>query len=119
MFYGIIAVLAYLSYLIFEPFLKPLAWAIVLAVVFYPVHEWFTRRWGRTMAAIASTAAVTLILIVPTLLVMGAFVKQGVSAAQEIQQGVASDHFQWVNNLWAQIQQRFPEASPGDLAPTL
>jgi len=119
MFYGIIAVLAYLSYLIFEPFLTALAWAIVLVVVFYPVHEWLAWRWGQTMAAIASTAAVTLILIVPSLLVMGAFVKQGVSAVQEIQQGFSGSHFQWVNSLWAQIQQRFPEASPGDLATTL
>lgn len=119
MFYGIVAVLAYLSYLVFEPFLVALAWAIVLVVVFYPAHEWFARRWGPTIAALASTAAVTLILIVPTLLVMGAFVKQGVNAVQEIQQGVASDHFQWVNNLWTQIQQRFPEATPGDLATTL
>jgi predicted PurR-regulated permease PerM len=119
LFYGIIAVLAYLSYLIFEPFLAALAWAIVLVVVFHPVNEWLSRRWGRTMAAIASTAAVTLILIVPTLLVMGAFVQQGVSAVEEIQRGVTSGHFQWVNNLWSQIQERFPDASPGDLATTL
>jgi predicted PurR-regulated permease PerM len=119
MFYGIVAVLAYLSYLIFEPFLVALAWAIVLVVVFFPVHEWLTRRGGRTMAAIASTAAVTLILIVPCLLVMGAFVKQGVGAVQEIQQGFSSGHFEWVNHIWTQIQQRFPDASPGDLATTV
>jgi predicted PurR-regulated permease PerM len=119
MFYGIVAVLAYLSYLIFEPFLVTLAWAIVLVVVFYPLNEWLTRLGGRTMAAISSTAAVTMILIVPSLLVMGAFVKQGVSAVQEIQQGFSSGHFEWVSHIWAQIQQRFPEASPGDLATTV
>jgi predicted PurR-regulated permease PerM len=119
MFYVIIAVLAYLSYLIFEPFLAALAWAIVLVVVFYPLNEWLARRWGRTVAALASTAAVTIILIVPTLLVMGAFVEQGVSAVQGIKEGVSSGHFHWVNNLWAQIQQRFPEATPGDLSTTL
>jgi predicted PurR-regulated permease PerM len=119
MFYAILAVLAYLSYLIFEPFLAALAWAIVLVVVFYPLHERLARRWGRTPAAVTSTTAVTLILIAPTLLVMGAFVQQGVSAVEEIQRGVSSGHFQWVNHLWDQIQQRFPEANPGDLATTL
>src|SRR5580700_559112 len=119
MFYAILAVLAYLSYLVFEPFLAALAWAIVLVVVFYPLHERLARRWGRTPAAVASTTAVTLILIVPTFLIMGAFVHQGVSAVEEIQRGVSGGHFQWVNLLWDKIQQRFPEASPGDLATTL
>ncbi|MGH9713547.1 MAG: AI-2E family transporter [Candidatus Acidiferrales bacterium] len=119
LFYGIVAVLAYLSYLVFEPFLAALAWGIVLVVVFYPVNEWLARRWQSTLAAITSTAAVTLILIVPSLLVMGAFVRQGVSAAQDLQQGIASGHFQWVNDLWMHIQQRFPDANPGDLSTLL
>jgi predicted PurR-regulated permease PerM len=119
MFYAIIAVFAYLSYLIFEPFLAALAWAIVLVVVSNPLQERLARRWGRTIAAVISTTAVTLILIVPTLLVMGAFVRQGVSAVEEIQRDVSTGHFQWVNHLWDQIQQRFPDAAPGDLATTL
>lgn len=119
LFYGIVAVLAYLSFLIFEPFLAALAWAIVFVVVFYPVNEWLARRWGGKLAAFASTAAVTFILIVPSLLVMGAFVRQGVIAAEDIQRGVAGGHFNWVNDLWLRIQQRFPDANPGDLATIL
>jgi predicted PurR-regulated permease PerM len=119
LFYGIVALLAYLAYLVFEPFLVALAWAIVLVVVAYPVYERLARRWGPTTAAILSTAGVTLILIVPTLLVMGAFVRQGVDAAREIQLGVASGHFRWVNDLWTRIQQRFPDSSPADLATVL
>jgi len=119
LFYGIVALLVYLAYLVFEPFLAALAWAIVLVVVAYPGYWRLARRMGPTMAAVVSTAAVTLILIIPTLLVMGAFVKQGVGAVQEIQLGVASGHFRWVNDLWTQIQQRFPDASPADLGTVL
>jgi predicted PurR-regulated permease PerM len=119
LFYGIVALLAYLTFLVFESFLAALAWAMVLVIVSYPAYEWLARRWGTTMAAIASTVGVTLILIIPTLLVMGAFVRQGVDAVQEIQLGVAGGHFRWVNDLWTHIQQRFPDASPADLATVL
>lgn len=118
-FYSIIAALAYLSYLVFEPFLAALAWAVVFVVVFHPVNEWLTRRWGPTLASLISTAAVTLILIVPSLLVMGAFARQGVSAVGDMQQAIEGGHFQWVNTLWLQIQQRFPDSSPRDLSATL
>ena len=119
LFYGIVALLVYLVYLVFAPFLVPLAWAAVLVVVSYPAYEWLARRWGPVTAAIAGTLGVTLILIVPTLLVMAAFVRQGVDAVQSIQLQVANGHFTWVNDLWARIQQRFPEAGSEDLATSL
>jgi predicted PurR-regulated permease PerM len=119
LFYGIVALLVYLAYLVFEPFLVSLAWAAVLVVVSYPAYEWLARRWGPTTAAVAATLGVTLILIVPTLLVMAAFVRQGVDAVQSIQLQVANGHFTWVSDLWARIQHRFPEAGSEDLPTTL
>src|ERR1700685_2452661 len=65
--YGIALLLVYLAYLVFSPFLVPLAWAAVLVVVSYPLYEWVAREWGPTRAAILCTVAVTLILIVPVL----------------------------------------------------
>jgi predicted PurR-regulated permease PerM len=119
LFYGIAVLLVYLVYLIFEPFLVPLAWAAVLVVFAYPVYKPLARRWGPTGAAAATTAGVTLVLIVPMLLVMGAFVRQGVDAARSIQLGVANGHYAWINDLWIRIQERFPDANPTDLATLL
>ncbi len=119
LFYGIVLLLAYLVYLIFEPFLVALAWAAVLVVFSYPAYTRLARRWGPTAAAAASTAGVTLILIVPTLLVMAAFVREGVDAAHSIQLGMASGHFGWINDLWTRIQLKFPDANPTDLATLL
>ncbi|MGB0035316.1 MAG: AI-2E family transporter [Candidatus Acidiferrales bacterium] len=115
LFYGIVLVLAYLVFRIFEPFLAPIAWAVVLVVVSFPVYTRLSRRMRPAIAAVVMTFGITLILIVPTLLVMGAFVRQGVVAVREIQQGIASGHYAWVNDLWARIQARFPDANPGDL----
>jgi len=119
LFYGIVILLAYLVYSVFEPFLVALAWAAVLVIFSYPAFKWLERRWGRTKAAAASTFGVTLILIVPSLLVMGAFVREGVNAAQSLQNGMANGHFTWVNDLWARIQYRFAQESPVDLATLL
>ena len=115
LFYGILVVLAYLVFLVFEPFLAALAWAVVLVVVSYPVYARMARKWGPTLAASASTVGVLLVLIVPTLLVTGAFIHQAVEAVQEVQQQIQSGHFSWVNDLWLRIQERFPDANPGDL----
>lgn len=115
LFYGIFALLAYLVYLIFAPFLVSLAWAAILVVVSYPVYEILARRWGPKGASMASTVGVTLILIVPTLLVMTAFVRQAVDAVQSVQVGVQAGHYSWVGVLWLKLQQRFPRIIPADL----
>ncbi len=118
LFYGIVAILAYLAFLVFEPFLVPLAWAAVLVVVFYPWHRQVELRWGRAWAAVTSTLAVTLILIVPTIFVMTSFVRQGLAAARWAEQTLAAGHLTWVNNAWAWIQHHVPGGGPADL-PTL
>jgi predicted PurR-regulated permease PerM len=119
LFYGIVILLVYLAYLVFAPFLAPLAWAAVIVVVSHPAYEWMARRWGATKAAIAATVGVTLILIVPTLFVMIAFVQQGVSAAQSIQLKLSSGHWMWLNRLWSAIQTRFPNFTLEDLNTSL
>jgi predicted PurR-regulated permease PerM len=119
LFYGIVIVLAYLAFLVFEPFLGSLAWAVVLVVVSYPAYAWLARRWRPAAAAAVCTLGVTLILIVPMLLVMGAFVRQGVEAVQSVQRGIANGHFAWVNDLWVKIQLRFPGANAEDLGTVL
>jgi predicted PurR-regulated permease PerM len=119
LFYGIVALLAYLSYLIFAPFLTALAWAVVLVVVSYPAYRRLAARCGPTLAALLATAGITLILIVPALLIAGAFIRQGVQAVQQIQLGVLSGHFRWVNELWLKLVHRIPGANPVDLSELL
>jgi predicted PurR-regulated permease PerM len=115
LFYAIVAILAYLAFLVFQPFLPALAWAVVIVVVSYPAYERARRRFRPAIASILCTLAVTLILIVPTILVMGAFVRQGVQAAQTIQAQVASGHFDWVNRLWMEIESKLPDESQASL----
>lgn len=116
LFYGAVLLLGYLVYRIFQPFLVPLGWAAVLVVVFSPVHARLVRRLGRVPATLASTAGVTLILIVPALLLMTAFVREGIEAVREIQKGVAEGQFPFVQRAWEWVQQRAPGEGPADVA---
>lgn len=115
LFYGIVAILAYLVFLVFEPFLPALAWAVVIVVVSYPAYERALRRFSPTVAAVICTIGVIVILIVPAVLVMGAFVRQGVQAVQTIQVQVTSGHFDWVNRLWMEIESKLPDSSQASL----
>jgi predicted PurR-regulated permease PerM len=63
---GLTAVGLYLCYLIARPFLGPVVIALMLAIVFYPVHAKMQNRFGRPgAAAIASTTFVLLVVTVP------------------------------------------------------
>jgi predicted PurR-regulated permease PerM len=115
LFYGFIAVLGYLVFRIIAPFLAPLVWAGVLVVIFFSLHRKLEKRWGKIRAAAASTAAVTLMLVVPMILVSGAFVRQGLQIAHSSQQDLANGRFEWANKAWVSLQERFSEESSTDL----
>jgi predicted PurR-regulated permease PerM len=115
LFYSIIAILAYFSYRIFEPFLYSLAWAAILVVLTYPVYERVERRWGPSRAALATTVGVTLLIVVPLIFVASAFVKQAVDAVRSVRLGVELGQYAWVNRLWQRMQERFPSLIPSDV----
>jgi predicted PurR-regulated permease PerM len=111
-----LAVLLWLVYLVFRPFLIPLAWACVLASVSYPVYERLGRRgWKPAAAATLTTAAVTLVVIVPGVLVATAFVRQTVEIGAEFKEAFSGGQLDWVNRAWSALQGRFPPAADIDL----
>jgi predicted PurR-regulated permease PerM len=103
LFYGMILLLVYLVYRIFEPFLMPLGWAAVFAVIFYSLNKRLEQRWGRNLSAALSTAGVTLILIVPALLLMTLFVREGIDATRDLQASMAAGEFGGFNRAWGWI----------------
>ena len=100
-FYGVILLLIYFVFRIFEPFLVPLGWAAVFAVIFYAGNQRLEKQWGSNLAASLSTASVTLILIVPTLLLMVLFVREGIDATRGLQASIATGDYGWFSRAWA------------------
>jgi len=106
--WGGLAALLYLVYLVIEPFLIPLGWAGVLAVVFYPAHEKIARRCSDAQAAALSTLAVTLILIVPIVLVTIAFAREAFDAAGNLQNAFTEGRLGWIQRAWETLENRLP-----------
>jgi predicted PurR-regulated permease PerM len=115
LFYGIVAILAYLMYRIFGPFFSPLAWAAVLVVFVEPVNQRLVRPLGRTGAAAASTLAVALILVAPSIFLLTEFIRQGFTAAQAAQQQLHSGGYAWADSGWRWIHDHLAQGSPADL----
>jgi predicted PurR-regulated permease PerM len=109
--YGIVAVIAYLAFRIFEPFFVALAWAAVLVVVSYRAYEWLARRMRPSAAALASTLGVTVILIAPAVLILILFLRQGAEALRSIHLATATGRLSFLHGIWLHLQHRFPELS--------
>jgi predicted PurR-regulated permease PerM len=66
----LIAATFYVAYIIFNPFLKAIFLAFVLAIAFAPLHRWISRRIrGANNAALVTTCIVMLLVLVPFILV--------------------------------------------------
>jgi predicted PurR-regulated permease PerM len=106
-FYGCILLLGYFIYLLFAPFLAPLAWAAIFAAFFFRRHKQLESRLGKTAAASLSTLAVTLIIVVPFVLIAIAFIQEAsqtishIDIAANSSKGLARVQRAWV---WAQHQ---------------
>jgi predicted PurR-regulated permease PerM len=72
---GVVVGLAYLCFEALSPFLKLIAWSIILAVTLYPVHHWISQKLGGR-PKLTSTILVVLalaLLVIPTWLLMNSF----------------------------------------------
>src|SRR5713226_7705880 len=108
LFYGVLFLLAYLAFRVFEPFLVPLGWAGVLVVFFYPLHERLEKRLGKTRAAALSTAGVTLILILPALFLVSLFVRAALEATRAIERGLVEGQAPFLARAWEWVTKHGP-----------
>jgi len=100
LFYSTVLLLAYLLYLLFSPFLTPLAWAAILAALFHSPFRRLEARWGSARAAAFSTAGVTLVIVVPLVLVTMAFIQEATLAVGSADLSVQSEGFQRLQRIW-------------------
>jgi predicted PurR-regulated permease PerM len=114
LFYGCVLLLGYLLYQLFEPFLRPLAWAAIFAAFFHAKHKRLEQRFGRSAAASISTAAVAVIIVVPCVLIVMAFVDEARQTLGSIDLAAGSSRgIERVQRGWSWVQrQRFGRDIP-------
>src|SRR5260370_4431808 len=110
--YGVLLLLIYLVFRIYEPFLAALGWAAILVMFFFAMQERLGRRFFPRRAAVISTLAVTVLLIVPVILITTLFVREAVSISRGVQHSFAEEHAPMVAKKWAWIAQHVPGLDP-------
>jgi predicted PurR-regulated permease PerM len=94
--------LLYQFYRILSFFLGPLSWAALLALVFHPLHRGLRGllRRRETLSAFLITAAVILIVIVPTISLTAVLARQSVELYQRMNDFVGSGHLdEWIRQV--------------------
>ncbi len=70
------------------PFLLPILWAALAAIMFQPMFRWFrTKLKGDNRAAIATLLVITIAVIIPAFLIGGVVVEQATSVVVAFQEG--------------------------------
>ena len=110
--YGVLLLLIYLVFRIYEPFLTALGWAAVLVIFFYPMYLRLAKRIPQTQAAVVSTLAVTVLLIVPSIFVTTLFVREAVSISRGVQHSIAEQHSPPITKSWSWIAHHVPGIDP-------
>ena len=90
----ILVALAYLSYLVSAPPIKPLSWAILFSFMVYPVFRglrdrYFPRSASGNWAATLATGVVVLLLVVPTMFAGFVAAREGVRFYETVADVVA------------------------------
>lgn len=81
-FFGIMAVVGYLVWLMFAPFLSALALSAIIVTICYPLYlrvlEYMPRR-NETLAALGTTLLVLIIVILPVFLLTSAILREAIA----------------------------------------
>lgn len=75
----------YLCYLLVVPFIPALTWALAIAVVAYPVHEWMQRRLkNRSLVAALAVVIVTVTILAPAVFVVHQVTNDAAESARNV-----------------------------------
>jgi predicted PurR-regulated permease PerM len=91
----ITGIVAWLCYLVAEPFLPALAWALALAVVAHPVYSRIERRWhSPNLCAGTAVVAIALMLMTPAAFVTQSLAQEAAKYARVVEDGVRSGRWE-------------------------
>src|SRR3954452_2502430 len=114
-FYVLILLFGYLTYLVISPFLAPLAWATVFAIMFYGLHLELTPRIGATRSALAATLMTAILIVVPAVVLVSVVAHEAPQVVDYLQQA-SSNAPRQIEHTWEAIRRGSPTPLPEDPA---
>jgi predicted PurR-regulated permease PerM len=114
-FYALIVLIGYLTYLVISPFLAPLAWATVFAVMFSRVHHELSPRIGPTRSALAATLMIAVLIVAPAVVLVSIVAREAPQVIDYLQQiSLTAPH--QIDRVWEVVRRRSPMPLPDDPA---
>jgi predicted PurR-regulated permease PerM len=113
LFYLLVIVTGYLAYQVLSPFLAPLAWAAVFAMMFHGVHLDLAGRLGPNRAALVTTLLVALLIVGPAVLLVSILAREVPQVINYVQQASLSAPEQ-IERIWQMVRSRVPIPLPED-----
>jgi predicted PurR-regulated permease PerM len=104
-FFALLLLILYGAFLILSPFLKAITWALILALLVYPLYVWMLERLrGRaTAAALILIVLITLLVIVPGIQLAWFLSDEAVLLVQSVRSLVNGENgTPWQSLPWAQ-----------------
>lgn len=105
-FYTLLVVILYGAFLILTPFLTAIAWAVILAILVYPLYLWLLgmMRGRATLAALTVIAMIILIVIAPGIELVRFLTEEAILLVQSVRSLMDEDGKQgWLAKPWVQV----------------
>ena len=117
LFYAVVLAIGYLAFKVVAPFLAPLAWAVVFAMILAPLASFMQRRFSSTAAAALTTLIAALLIVGPAVGVMTVLVREVSGLIREFQQsGYNIPTPARLQELWDGIRAKVLFPLPADLS---
>ncbi|HEY2921848.1 MAG TPA: AI-2E family transporter, partial [Candidatus Binatia bacterium] len=104
-FFALLSLILYGVFLILTPFLTAITWAVILAILVYPLYAWLLQRLrGRAnLAAITVIVVITLLVIAPGIELVRFLADETVSLVQSVRSLLDEEGKQeWLAKPWVQ-----------------
>jgi predicted PurR-regulated permease PerM len=113
LFFVLVLLAAYLSYLILGPFLVPLIWATTFGILFHRMQARLAPRLGPNRAALVSTLVVAFAIIGPAVMLVAVVVREAPQVIGYLQQ-TSLQAPEFIERTWGTLKARSPVALPED-----
>lgn len=114
-FYVFVLLAGFLAFRVLVPFLAPLGWAAVFALLLQPVYRRLAPRLKPGLASLVTTLLAAFILVGPAVLLLSILVREITTVSGYIQHsGVIADTPARVEEYWTVLRARVPLSLPED-----
>jgi predicted PurR-regulated permease PerM len=111
LFYALIVLVGYLTFLVISPFLASLAWAAVFAMMFHRVYLEFLPKFGPNRSALVTTLLAAILIVAPAVMLVSVIAREVPQVIEYLQQ-VSLTVPDRIDRIWDVIRHRSPMPLP-------